>query len=310
VLVAYTSGAATAAGGTAAIQDLAALSIAVSNDAQVASDVSVFYTLKGTMLSNGSSSVADGTTLDQLRRTSDGNYDNVHSTRDSLGADLVSLLVDGGYYCGVAYYPGGPAYGFSVVGESFEISNLSFPHELGHNLGAAHDTYVEPNPYYPNGSGYINLAQQWRTIMSYNNLCADNGVYCDRIARFSNPALTYNGVPTGTSSMDNESALEASAASVSGYRGGSTPTPCTVSGTAGADTLTGTAGADVICGKGGRDTLKGVGGNDKLLGGGGGDKLYGGTGNDNLYGEAGTDRCEGGTGTDTAATCETKVSIP
>lgn len=97
------------------------------------------------------------------------------------------------------------------------------------------------------------------------------------------------------------------------------PSPCTVTGTAGNDYLVGTAGADVICGKGGSDTLKGRGGADKLVGGNGGDKLYGGRGHDdilggggsdNLYGQAGTDRCEGGAGTDTAATCETKVSIP
>jgi len=32
--------------------------------------------------------------------------------------------------------------------------------------------------------------------------------------------------------------------------------------------------------------------------------------NDALTGGAGTDRCDGGSGSDTAATCETRISIP
>jgi Ca2+-binding RTX toxin-like protein len=49
--------------------------------------------------------------------------------------------------------------------------------------------------------------------------------------------------------------------------------PCTITGTAGADTLTGTAGNDSICGLGGDDIIKGQGGNDTINGGAGFDTV-------------------------------------
>jgi Ca2+-binding RTX toxin-like protein len=69
-----------------------------------------------------------------------------------------------------------------------------------------------------------------------------------------------------------------------------TPTPTTISGTAGNNTLKGTSAAN---------TMEGIGGNDKLYGNGGNDKLYGGTGNDALTGNAGNDRLYGDSGKDT-----------
>ena len=67
-------------------------------------------------------------------------------------------------------------------------------------------------------------------------------------------------------------------------------TPCTITGTPGADLLFGTKGRDVICGLGGNDVLDGNGGNDVLKGGPGNDLLNGGNGNDLLYGGLGKDR--------------------
>jgi Ca2+-binding RTX toxin-like protein len=68
--------------------------------------------------------------------------------------------------------------------------------------------------------------------------------------------------------------------------------PCTITGTAAADTLSGTAGDDVICG---------LGGNDTISGGGGADIEVGGAGNDTFKEDAapnGADRFVGGTGLD------------
>ena len=224
MLVAYTDGAAAQAGGTAAVESLAAMSVAVSNDAFTASNVNLRFALRGTVQSSGTSSDASSATLGALRSVGDGSYDNVHGIRDQVGADLVSLLVaSGGPYCGIAYYPAGAASGFSVVAQSCAVGNLSFPHELGHNLGASHDRYVEPSSYYPNGYGYVNKSDAWRTIMAYNNDCADSGFTCTRIARFSNPAVSYAGAPTGIpagqpNAADNRTAIDAGAAAVAAYR--------------------------------------------------------------------------------------------
>jgi dipeptidyl aminopeptidase/acylaminoacyl peptidase len=79
----------------------------------------------------------------------------------------------------------------------------------------------------------------------------------------------------------------------------SQPIPCTITGTAGADTLLGTPGDDVICGLEGNDRLSGAGGNDVLLGGSGNDTLRGGAGTDLLVGDAGQDDMSGDGGNDT-----------
>jgi serralysin len=77
-----------------------------------------------------------------------------------------------------------------------------------------------------------------------------------------------------------------------------TPTPTTISGTAGNNTLKGTSAANTIEGNGGNDKLYGNGGNDKLYGGTGNDALTGNAGNDRLYGDSGKDTLSGSSGND------------
>lgn len=82
---------------------------------------------------------------------------------------------------------------------------------------------------------------------------------------------------------------------------GSTPRPCTVTGTAGRDLLRGTPGDDVICGLGGDDVIEGRDGADVLFGDAGNDTLGGGHGADTLYGGEGTDVLDAGGGRDVAS---------
>ncbi|MBA2408343.1 MAG: hypothetical protein H0V62_00685, partial [Gammaproteobacteria bacterium] len=104
--------------------------------------------------------------------------------------------------------------------------------------------------------------------------------------------------------------------------------PDVIDGLGGVDTINALGGADVLCGgtgndtilsgpendrafgEDGNDTVRGGGGADQVNGAAGADQLFGDEANDGLTGGAGTDRCDGGSGTDTAATCETRISIP
>jgi hypothetical protein len=225
VLVAYTPQAAADAGGVAAVESLAALSVAVSNDSFAGSGVHLTLNLVGTVATTGTGAGdASSATLSDLTGLTDGSYDDVHAARDAAGADLVSLLAaDGGPYCGIAWYPASASYGFSVVAQGCAVANLSFPHELGHNLGASHDRYVSPTGFLPYGFGTVNLADRWRTIMAYNDACEDAGFWCQRIARWSNPDLAYLDSPLGVAvgqsdAADNRTALETTAATVADYR--------------------------------------------------------------------------------------------
>jgi Putative glucoamylase/RTX calcium-binding nonapeptide repeat (4 copies) len=79
---------------------------------------------------------------------------------------------------------------------------------------------------------------------------------------------------------------------------GSSPRPCTITGTTGRDRLRGTNGDDVICGREGDDVIDGRGGDDVLFGDTGDDRLGGGDGDDTLYGGDGDDTLDGGRGFD------------
>lgn len=139
-----------------------------------------------------------GTDLSRLRDTSTAFMPEAHALRDQYGADLVCLLVaEGG--CGVGYVMSTPspafqANAFSVVRRDCAVGNRSFVHELGHNLGCAHDRdnagVVGAFSY---SWGYRTTDEFYRTVMAYSP-----GV---RRGVFSNPNIgeppRHLGIPVG-----------------------------------------------------------------------------------------------------------------
>jgi Putative glucoamylase/Protein of unknown function (DUF3131)/RTX calcium-binding nonapeptide repeat (4 copies) len=79
---------------------------------------------------------------------------------------------------------------------------------------------------------------------------------------------------------------------------GSSPRPCTITGTPGPDRLTGTSRDDVICGLEGDDVIGAGRGDDVVFGDAGADDVEGGDGDDTLYGGDGADRLDGEQGRD------------
>ena len=205
VAVFYTQGARARAGGTAAIEAVIDLMIAETNQAYETSGVRHRVALVAR--SEVQYTETGNTSLDLFRllEPSDGHMDEVHAIRDSVGADLVHLLLDLADFSGKAYDSG-------FVGVTCgRCGGRIFAHELGHNMGLFHDRYYEqsqgmrlsPHPMY----GYVNQrafdegaapASRWRTIMSYNGQCRDAGVgRCRRLLRFSNPRQELRGDPLG-----------------------------------------------------------------------------------------------------------------
>ncbi|WP_426619640.1 reprolysin-like metallopeptidase [Pseudomonas rustica] len=118
----------------------------------------------------------------------------VAQSRNAHRADLVVLITEiANDVCGLGYMSASFASAFSLTQRKC-ISNYTFHHELGHNMGAAHNW--EPgtpvtNPSYANG---YRIPGKFRTVMSY--ACPTQA--CSSINQWSNPRVTYQGVPLGT----------------------------------------------------------------------------------------------------------------
>lgn len=151
--------------------------------------------------------------------------DDVHAIRDASGADIVSLWVNqAGNLCGIGslmttesanFAPSA----FNVVLLSCATGNYTFGHEMGHNMGLRHDTFVDTgtNTVTPEGStaatrvnyahGYVDVPNRFRTIMAYTDQCTAAGVSCPKIRNYSNPDVAVNGAPTGLAASANNARM-------------------------------------------------------------------------------------------------------
>lgn len=241
VLVVYTAAAEAAAGGPAPMLAQIQLGINQTNAAYASSGIPAAVRLVGATptptASVGGNLSAD---LARIRTPGDGYYDEVQATRESVHADLVSLWISGdpqaAGICGLGYlggYGGNfyPEYGFTAMYlQQCATANGTFAHELGHNLGADHDAGASSPPQspIPYARGYVDVAGNFRTIMSYFTACSA----CARVNYYSNPGVLYNGRPTGTASANNASTINQSVGTVANYRQSQIyPADVTLSGT-------------------------------------------------------------------------------
>ncbi|MEK6677525.1 MAG: M12 family metallo-peptidase, partial [Planctomycetota bacterium] len=217
VMVLYTAQARAAAGGTDPMNAVAALFVAEANAAYANSLVNARLRLVYAGEIGYTESGSANMDLSRLTTVGDGYLDNAHTLRETFHADMVSLLVNNFDYCGIAWMNYGESRAFSVV--DFSCGAMTFAHELGHNMGCAHDRAnpTPPGQYsHSYGHRFTGLSgYQWRTIMAY--------APGTRVPHFSNPAVLYDGVPTGVAegmanSADNARTINLSAATVSNYR--------------------------------------------------------------------------------------------
>lgn len=195
VLVLYTSEAMLVEGGEAAIQAKVNLAIAETNQAYANSQVTQRLRLVHQTEALGYDEVPSfSNMLSQLRIDGDGFVDEAHTLRDQYGADMVALIVAGAQYCGIGYLMTQPGanfegYAFSVVSRLCATGYYTFGHELGHNMGCAHDRANASVGAYPYSYGYRTASGANRTIMAYPP--------GQKIQYFSNPNVSFNGEALG-----------------------------------------------------------------------------------------------------------------
>jgi len=114
--------------------------------------------------------------------------------------------VRGPYSC-VIFGPWKPGYTeyYATLSISYNMSD-TFVHEAGHCLGAMHDRYTLNNPTYPAYNyGYCLPNTPYATVMAYTDNCPPP--QRESILHFSNPDVSYQGVPTGDDDNNNARAI-------------------------------------------------------------------------------------------------------
>ena len=230
VMVAYTPGFVTELGSQSLaltrIQNL----VDLTNQAYVASGVNQQIRLVDTVEVNYPDNTSNQSALDDITgRDSNGNIvtvpaalQGIAALRTQYGADLVTLIR--GYDnatqgdCGEGWLIGGNeqpivpsqdnAYGFNVVSDGsnggYYCLDTTFAHELGHNMGDAHDRANASNPgAYPYSYGYIygGKVNGFYTIMAYGTSSETP------MTVFSNPNIsTCENMPCGVADTASDSA--------------------------------------------------------------------------------------------------------
>lgn len=152
----------------------------------------------------------------------DSVMDDTHDDRRLFDADMCALLIrPNPALCGIAATIRSTySSAFHVtVALNCAVSNHSFMHETGHLLGCRHDVFVDDKETpYPWGHGYVWYPDLWRTVMAYNDFCdcQDEWLicpdvndretpffpWCDRLPFWSSPDLTFNGIPFGSDTLE------------------------------------------------------------------------------------------------------------
>jgi peptidyl-Asp metalloendopeptidase len=232
LLVVYTQAAA-AKHGQATLETMIQNAVAMANQAYQNSNIGITLNLVGLQEIAYTETGAIQTSLNDLRGTTDGQIDSIHKLRDSLGADLVSMVSTDTDACGIAgvmttVSTSSSYMGFSVV-KSTCLSQHSLAHELGHNQGNKHDrANASGSGAYPYSYGFRRCTTDgtgFRTVMAYS--CSG----ASRVAWFSNPNADYNGYATGiayetdpANSADNARSMNNTASTVAAFRTSGTST--------------------------------------------------------------------------------------
>ena len=196
LMVVYTPAALAYAGGPAGIANLIALGVSDTNSAYANSRVNQRIRLVHSALVPFTETNSGFKELDELRRGV-GELSGVAALRNAYGADLVMLVPYAPVLdrvCGVGYLSTEPptfgeSWGFSLSFAQCVVGGYTFAHELGHNMGAHHDWYVDRTPTF--GHGHVDVAQRWRTVMAYDDMCRDQGFTCPTLNYFSTPEVEY-----------------------------------------------------------------------------------------------------------------------
>ena len=250
VLIGYTDGFAASRGGTSAATTRLHNLVDITNQAYANSQVNAQLRLVHSMPVSYPDATANKIALEELtgfrapstRTTPAPAFNALRSARDQYGADLVVLVRQfqdpENEGCGIAWLIGGNRsgikagdefFGYSVVsdgqdrgsdGKTYFCRDVTFAHEIAHNMGSAHD---EANSKKDDGTlsygafaysfGY-SAPSAFFTIMAYGDRTTQR-----EYAVFSNPRIASCGAPCGVADKaDNARSLNETVGTIAQFR--------------------------------------------------------------------------------------------
>jgi len=195
-MVVYTQGAVSTYGGLAALQSAVSVDVTETNQGYASSGV----VQRMRLVHQGQVTYDESAGFNQsLNDVTNGVVPDVHSLRNAYGADIVSMIINRGEYCGLGWLMTSTTedfagYAYNVVSNQC-LHNFTMAHEMGHNQGCHHDrANASQQGVFSYSYGYqYTGTPRFRTIMAYD--CA--GESCPAVNYWSNPEALYEGIPTG-----------------------------------------------------------------------------------------------------------------
>lgn len=256
LLLGYTPGFVSYYGGESQATTRLLNMVEITNESYVNSQINARVRLVRTMLVNYTDSNSNKTALEELTGYRSSStvppnpaFAELRNARETYGADLVSLVrrfnTPENEGCGIAWLLGGGRrgaiaasseyFGYSIVsdgrdagddGKNYFCRDETLAHELGHNMGSAHDrdtsdgddNVLQSNEYgvfdYSFGHKTAAGTGNFYTVMAYG----DSGQTRYRV--FSNPRITYcGGVACGVeNSADNARSIGQTFGAIAAFR--------------------------------------------------------------------------------------------
>ena len=227
VMVVYTPAAEawalSAEAGGVGIQNVINQSMAIAQNAVDNSNIDLEFRLVHSAKVNYTEALdndGDNDSGKDLENLTFGEIPNVHEWRNQYGADLVAMFTDVEDTGGIAWMASGDVddadYAFSITRVQQAANTTTHAHEMGHNMGNDHSRNQKDAAAGENG-GIFEYSTGWRwignngetyiSVMSYDEPADDdengkdeegNPIFGIEVDYFSNPDITFQGVPTGS----------------------------------------------------------------------------------------------------------------
>lgn len=204
--------------GGVGIQNIINQSMAVAQNAIDNSKIDLEFRLVHAAKVNYTES--DEGSEEDLENLTYGEIPNVHEWRDQYKADLVAMFTDVEDTGGIAWMATGNSddadYAFSITRVQQAANTSTHAHEMGHNMGNDHARNQKDAAASAQG-GIFEYSTGWRwigndgetyiSVMAYDEPAEDdengtdedgNPIYGIEVDYFSNPDITFQGVPTGS----------------------------------------------------------------------------------------------------------------